>query len=72
MTTIYFSPPLPHAALSPAIHLTIFVEMGSFSDAIDEKKRGHVSIDSQQVDTGAQLDASLHTPLDPGESLRIR
>jgi hypothetical protein len=45
--------------------------MGSFSEASDEK-RGHVSIDSKQLDTGAHLDASLHTQLDPGESLRIR
>ncbi|KAI0284710.1 MFS general substrate transporter [Russula aff. rugulosa BPL654] len=45
--------------------------MGSFRETRDEK-RIHVSIDSQQVDTGAQLDASLQTPLDPDESLRIR
>ncbi|KAH9991575.1 MFS general substrate transporter [Russula vinacea] len=45
--------------------------MDSFDKTSDEK-HGHVSIDSQQVDTGAQLDASLHTQLDPGESLRIR
>jgi hypothetical protein len=45
--------------------------MGSFDKTSDEK-RGHVTIDSQQVDTGAQLDASLRTQLDPGESLRIR
>jgi hypothetical protein len=45
--------------------------MGSFSATSDEK-RGHVSLDSQQVDTGAQLDASIHAPLDPGESLRLR
>ena len=45
--------------------------MGSSSETKDEK-RIHVSIDSQQVDTGAQLDASLQTPLDPAESLRIR
>jgi len=45
--------------------------MGSFSDTGDEK-RGHVSVNSQQVDTGAQLDASLHTPLNPAEALRIR
>jgi hypothetical protein len=43
----------------------------SFFSETDEK-RGHVSFDAQQVDTGAQLDASIHTPLDPGESLRIR
>ena len=47
--------------------------MGSFSQTSDEK-RIHVSIDSQQVDVGAQLDASLQTPqaLDPDESLAIR
>ncbi|KAF8500318.1 MFS general substrate transporter [Russula emetica] len=45
--------------------------MSFFSETGDEK-RGHLSFDSQQVDTGAQLDASIHTPLDPGESLRIR
>ena len=42
--------------------------MGSFSD----EKRGPVSVGSQDVDTGAQLDASLHAPLDPAEALRIR
>ena len=45
--------------------------MGSFSETNDEKHI-HVFIDSQQVDTGAPLDASLQTPLDPNESLRIR
>jgi hypothetical protein len=45
--------------------------MGAFSETSDEK-RIHVSINSQQVDTGAQLDASLQTPLDRDESLRIR
>jgi len=45
--------------------------MSFFSETGDEK-RGHVSFDSQQVDTGAQLDASIGTPLDPGESLRVR
>ena len=45
--------------------------MGSFSETKDEKHI-HVSIDSQQVDTGAQLDANLQTSLDPVESLRIR
>jgi hypothetical protein len=45
--------------------------MSFFSDTGDEK-RGHVSFDSQQVDTGAQLDASIHIPLDPGESMKIR
>ncbi|KAF8480329.1 MFS general substrate transporter [Russula ochroleuca] len=44
--------------------------MGLFSDTSDEKR--HVSIDPQQLDTGAQLDASFHTQLDPGESLKIR
>lgn len=45
--------------------------MSFFSETGDEK-RGHVAFESQQVDTGAQLDASIHTPPDPGESLRIR
>jgi hypothetical protein len=45
--------------------------MDSFSETSDEK-RGHVSVDSKQLDTGAHLDASLHAELDPGESLRIR
>ncbi|KAF8480327.1 MFS general substrate transporter [Russula ochroleuca] len=44
--------------------------MGLFSNTSDEKR--HVSIESKQLDTGAQLDASLHAPLDPDESLRIR
>ena len=45
--------------------------MGSFEEKNDEK-RDQVFIDTQQVDTGAQLDASLRTPLDPSESVRIR
>ena len=45
--------------------------MGSFDEKSDEK-HDQVFIDTRQVDTGAQLDASLHTPLDPNESLRIR
>jgi hypothetical protein len=45
--------------------------MGSFNEESDEK-HGPVSVDSQEVDTGAQLDASLHAPLDPAEALRIR
>ena len=45
--------------------------MGSFDEKSGEK-RGPVSVDSQFVDTGAQLDASLHAPLDPAEALRIR
>ena len=71
--------PTPH--IIPTLHLCLclsrtfrslnFVGMGSFRETRDEK-RIHVSIDSQQVDTGAQLDASLQTPLDPDESLRIR
>lgn len=44
----------------------------SFFSETDDEKRGHVSFGSQQVDTGAQLDASIDTPLDPGESLRVR
>lgn len=57
--------------LSRTFRFLNFVHMGFFSETRDEK-RIHVSIDSQQVDTGAQLDASLQTPLDPDESLRIR
>jgi len=45
--------------------------MGFSSDTNDEKG-GHVSVDSEQVDAGAQLDASLHTSLNPAEALRIR
>ena len=45
--------------------------MGSFSETSDEK-RSHLSVDSQQVDTGAQLEASLQTTLDPNEATRIR
>ncbi|KAF8480336.1 major facilitator superfamily domain-containing protein [Russula ochroleuca] len=67
MTSTYFFPP----RLSPTSHSTIVVEMDSFSETSDEK-RGHVSVDSKQLDTGAHLDASLHAELDPGESLRIR
>jgi hypothetical protein len=44
--------------------------MGLFSDTSDKKHQ--ISVDSQQLDTGAQLDAALHTQLDPGESLKIR
>ncbi|KAF8500313.1 major facilitator superfamily domain-containing protein [Russula emetica] len=43
----------------------------SITEKSDEK-RGPVSVDSQEVDTGAQLDASLHAPLDPAEALKIR
>ena len=53
----------PRAALSPSPHSTIFVEMGSIDKKSDEK-HGHLSIGSQQVDSGAQLDASPHTQLD--------
>ncbi|KAI0305253.1 MFS general substrate transporter [Multifurca ochricompacta] len=45
--------------------------MGSFSEKSDEK-HGHVSIDSDQVDTGAQLVAGISSSLDADESLRIR
>jgi len=61
----------PHAASFPTSHSAIVLEMSFFSETGDEK-HGHVSFDSRQVDTGAQLDASIDTPLDPGESLRIR
>jgi hypothetical protein len=44
--------------------------MGLLSDTSDEKNR--ISIGSRDLDTGEQLDASLHTQLDPCESLRIR
>ena len=44
--------------------------MTLFSDTSDEKHL--ISIDPQQLDTGAHLDACFHTQLDPGESLRIR
>ena len=68
MTSKSFS---PGAASFPTHHSTIVVEMGSFS-ATNDEKRGHISLDSQQVDTGAQLDASIHAALDSGESLRLR
>ena len=45
--------------------------MGSLSEKSDEK-RAHLSIDSYQADTGAQLVSGVHSPLDPTESLRIR
>ncbi|KAH9039521.1 MFS general substrate transporter [Lactarius pseudohatsudake] len=45
--------------------------MGSFSEKSDEKL-AHVSVDTDQVDTGAQLVAGVSLPLDPEESLRIR
>jgi len=45
--------------------------MVSFSEKRDGG-RDPVSVDSQEVDTGAQLDASLHVPLDPAEARRIR
>ncbi|KAH9993093.1 MFS general substrate transporter [Russula vinacea] len=44
--------------------------MALFSDTSDEKHL--ISIDSQQLDTGAHMDACFHTQLDPDESLRIR
>ncbi|KAH9991566.1 major facilitator superfamily domain-containing protein [Russula vinacea] len=44
--------------------------MGLFSVTSNEKRQ--ISIDSHYLDTGAQLDASLSTQLDPGESLKIR
>ena len=45
--------------------------MGSFSEKSDEKL-ARKSIDTDQVDTGAQLAAGVSLPLDPEESLRIR
>jgi hypothetical protein len=63
------SPPCAALVLTP--HSIIFVGMGSFDEKGDEKL-SPVSIDSKEVDTGAQLDASLHAPLDPAEALRIR
>jgi ACS family allantoate permease-like MFS transporter len=45
--------------------------MGSFPEKSDEEL-ARVSIDTDQVDTGAQLVAGVTLPLDPGESLRIR
>ncbi|KAH9991581.1 MFS general substrate transporter [Russula vinacea] len=69
MTFTFFFP--PRRSLPPTSHSTIVIEMGPFNETSDEK-RGHVSIDSKQLDTGAHLDASLQSQLDPGESLRIR
>ncbi len=62
--------PTFHLRLSFTSCTITFAEMGSFSEKNDEE-RVHVSIDSQQVDTGAHLDASLKTTLDPDEPLRI-
>ncbi|KAH9049317.1 MFS general substrate transporter [Lactarius hengduanensis] len=45
--------------------------MGSFGEKSDEKL-ARVSVDTNQVDTGAQLVAGVSLPLDPEESLRIR
>jgi hypothetical protein len=45
--------------------------MGSFDEKSDEK-HDQIFVDTQQIDTGAQLDASLDAPLDSNESLRIR
>jgi len=59
--------PLSH----PPLTLSLFHEMGSFSDKSDEK-RGHLSVDSYQVDTGAQLVSGVDSTLDQAESLRIR
>ena len=55
----------------PTSHSTASIRMDSLSEKNDEKS-SYVSVHSQQVDTGAQLDASLHTQLDPNESLIIR
>jgi hypothetical protein len=44
----------------------------AFNEKSDEKRLDPVYIDSQLADTGAQLDASLQTPLEPAEALRIR
>ncbi|KAI9510185.1 MFS general substrate transporter [Russula earlei] len=41
-------------------------------DEKSDEKHGHLSFDTQQVDTGAQLVAGTHSSLDPTESLRIR
>ena len=61
----------PARASPPTSNSTILVKMGTLSETSDEKC-SHVSIDSEQVDSGAQLDASLRTVLDTNESLRIR
>jgi hypothetical protein len=45
--------------------------MGTLSEKSDEK-HGHLSIDSYQIDTGAQLVSGVHSPLDLTESLRIK
>jgi hypothetical protein len=44
--------------------------MGLYSGTSNEKSL--IFIDSQDLDTGAQLDSAFHTQLDPGESLKIR
>jgi hypothetical protein len=45
--------------------------MGSFSENSDEKP-GHLSVDSYQVDTGAQLVTGVDSVLDRAEASRIR
>ena len=45
--------------------------MDSFSEKSDGKFT-HVSVDTGQLDTGAQLLAGVSLSLDPEESLRIR
>jgi hypothetical protein len=46
-------------------------EMGSFSEK-NEEILAHKSIDTDQVDTGAQLVAGISLPLDSEESLSLR
>jgi hypothetical protein len=60
----------PHI-IFPTFRSFIFMGMGACSETSDEK-RIHLSINSQHVDTSAQLDASLQTLLDRDESLEIR
>jgi len=47
------------------------MEMGSFNEKSNEK-RGHLSVDSYQVDSGAQLVSGIDSALDQVESLQIR
>jgi hypothetical protein len=44
----------------------------SFLSEKGDEKHGHLSLDSYQVDRGAELIVGAHSQLDPAESLRIK
>ncbi|KAF8259248.1 hypothetical protein EI94DRAFT_1036852 [Lactarius quietus] len=60
--------PLSPPSTSPAVSGQ---KMGSFGEKSDDKVVRRC-IDTDQIDTGAQLVAGVSPPLDPEESLRIR